>query len=143
MISANAKANQIELIADFEVKNLPALRVDENRFRQVLLNLLSNAIKYNNPEGRVVLNCETITGEMVRISISDSGCGIPHDRLDQVFEPFHRLGAENSRKQGAGIGLAMARQLTEFMGGVLDFESTIDVGSTFWIELPSADQRIH
>lgn len=143
MVRASARAENIQLIMEFTVADLTPIRVDETRFRQILLNLLSNAVKYNTSEGRVTLACETMSDGMVRINVTDTGKGIPSDQADQVFEPFERLGAENSSTPGTGIGLTIARQLAESMGGVLDFESTVGQGSTFWVDLPSAKQKLH
>jgi signal transduction histidine kinase len=76
---------------------------------------------------------------MIRISVADTGPGIPNEKRGEVFRPFSRLGAEASAVEGTGIGLTISRQLVESMGGRLDFDSTLGEGSTFWIDVPSAD----
>ncbi len=111
------------------------LRADTVRLKQVLLNLLSNAIKYNRPDGCVKLHC-TFDGMRARILVSDTGPGIPLNRIDEVFQPFNRLGAESGAIEGTGIGLTISRQLIELMGGSMGVESAVGVGSTFWFELP-------
>ena len=105
--------------------------------KQVLINLLSNAIKYNQPNGTVVVDCAMSTPERIRISVRDTGAGLPPDMLAQLFQPFNRLGQERSAEEGTGIGLVMSKRLVELMGGVIGVESTVGSGSVFWFELNS------
>jgi PAS domain S-box-containing protein len=107
---------------------------DRTRVNQVLINLLSNAIKYNCTNGTVVVKC-TCTPEYIRISIKDSGAGLPPEKLLQLFQPFNRLGQEFGNEEGTGIGLVVTKQLIELMGGTISVESTVGVGSEFCIEL--------
>ncbi len=119
-----------------------AARADRTRLKQVLINLLSNAIKYNLNGGSVHVEvlpagaplC-TERGRLC-IQITDTGPGIPAARLAELFQPFNRLDAENSGVEGTGIGLTITRRIVEMMGGTVDVESKVGVGSTFWIELP-------
>ena len=111
---------------------------DRQRLKQILLNLLSNAIKYNRPGGTVSLSCELV-GSNLRISVTDTGPGSTEQSLPLVFAPFERLGAERSDVEGTGIGLTLSRRLAEPMGGTLDLDTTLGVGSTFWVELPLAE----
>jgi signal transduction histidine kinase/ActR/RegA family two-component response regulator len=115
---------------------------DRTRLKQVLINLLSNAIKYNQPNGTVVVDCALLamkgnTAERVRISVRDTGAGLPPDMLMQLFQPFNRLGQERSTEEGTGIGLVMSKRLVEMMGGLIGVESTVGLGSVFWFELNS------
>jgi PAS domain S-box-containing protein len=112
---------------------------DRIRLKQVLVNLLSNAIKYNQPGGTVVVECVPGTPERARtrISVRDTGPGLPPEKLTQLFQPFNRLGQESSAEEGTGIGLVMSKLLVEMMGGVIGVESTVGVGSVFWFELDS------
>ncbi|MDO8466514.1 MAG: PAS domain S-box protein, partial [Gallionella sp.] len=110
-------------------------RADRTRVKQVLINLLSNAIKYNREHGTVEVKCTESTPERLRISVKDSGAGLPPEKLAQLFQPFNRLGQEASGEQGTGIGLVVTKQLIELMGGTIGMESTVGVGSEFWIEL--------
>src|SRR5580658_8035407 len=115
---------------------------DRTRLKQVLINLLSNAIKYNQLNGTVVVECTLIaaergTPERVRISVRDSGAGLPPDMISQLFQPFNRLGQERSTEEGTGIGLVMSKRLVELMGGLIGVESTVGMGSVFWFELNS------
>ena len=106
---------------------------DRQRLKQVLINLFSNAIKYNRPGGSVTTRWEKSEGSL-RMSISDTGLGIPPQRLKQLFVPFERLGAEKSTVEGTGLGLAVAKRLVEAMGGTIGVESIPGEGSTFSIE---------
>jgi PAS domain S-box-containing protein len=113
---------------------------DRTRLKQVLINLLSNAIKYNQPNGTVVVeaNCAASNPERTRISVRDTGAGLPADMLEQLFQPFNRLGRETTAEEGTGIGLVMSKRLVELMGGEIGVESTVGEGCVFWFELNSA-----
>ncbi|HEX2188485.1 MAG TPA: PAS domain S-box protein [Longimicrobiaceae bacterium] len=114
------------------------VRADRQRLTQVLLNLLSNAVKYNRPGGSVRLTCAVrpgADGERLRVSVHDTGPGIPEDRMGELFVPFARLGAEQTDVEGTGLGLALSRRLAEAMGGRLEVESRLGKGSTFTVEL--------
>jgi len=110
------------------------VQADAQRLRQVLLNLLSNAVKYNRQGGEVVVGC-AVVGDRARILVRDTGAGIPSDKLALLFRPFERLGAEQTGIEGTGLGLVLARRLTEAMGGTLGLDTTRGRGSLFWIEL--------
>ena len=112
------------------------VKADRTRVKQVLINLLSNAIKYNKVGGMVVVDCiaSTPTGR-IRISIKDTGEGLPPDKLTQLFQPFNRLGKETGIEEGTGIGLMVSKRLVELMKGEIGVESEVGVGSVFWIEL--------
>jgi CheY-like chemotaxis protein len=122
---------------------------DRQRLVQVLLNLLSNAIKYNRAGGQVRVACvqlaSTDSSDSTRwaIRVIDSGRGIPANRVDQLFTPFARLGAEQTDVEGTGLGLALSRRLCEAMGGELVLESSDADGSVFRIGLEAADNPLH
>jgi PAS domain S-box-containing protein len=113
---------------------------DRRRLKQILVNLLSNAVKYNVPSGEVRVRCERgqTAADRLRVSVSDTGRGIPEEARDSLFTPFERLGQDRSDVEGTGIGLAVCRGLVEAMGGQIGVESEEDRGSTFWFELPLA-----
>ena len=111
------------------------VKADRTRVKQVLINLLFNAIKYNKPGGAVAVECTLIPPDSIRISVRDTGAGLAPEQLAQLFQPFNRLGREASAEEGTGIGLVVTKRLVELMGGVIGADSTVGVGSVFWIEL--------
>ncbi len=116
----------------------PIAMADEERVGQILLNLLSNAVKYTAPGGRVVASCAR-EGDQVRVDISDTGLGIPPEKLDAIFDPFVQVGRRlNAPGEGVGLGLAISRTLAEGMHGTLSVASEVGVGSTFTLRLPAA-----
>jgi PAS domain S-box-containing protein len=131
---------RIEEPAGFE--DDPYVRADRQRLVQVLLNLLANAIKYNGRGGHVRVSAERVQddqrGARFVLRVRDDGRGIPPDRVDQLFTPFSRLGAEQSHVEGTGLGLALSQRLAEAMGGRLRLESTGPGGSVFALDLGAA-----
>jgi PAS domain S-box-containing protein len=114
------------------------VHADRTRVKQVLINLLSNAIKYNQAGGTVVVEWAASPPHDIRVSIRDTGAGLPPEKLAQLFQPFNRLGQEASAEEGTGIGLVVTKRLVELMGGAIGVESTVGVGSVFWVELNTA-----
>jgi PAS domain S-box-containing protein len=111
------------------------VRADERRLRQVLINVVTNAIRYNHPAGSVEVVVEPVSRE-TSVRVTDTGPGIHPDLLARLFVPFDRLGAEAGPEQGAGLGLPLARGLTEAMGGHLIVESHLGAGTTSVLTLP-------
>ncbi|UJP04827.1 MAG: PAS domain S-box protein [Nitrosomonas sp.] len=116
------------------------LRADRIRLKQVLLNLISNAIKYNRKGGQVHIETFLDRRGYVKVSVSDTGKGIPEHKLVELFQPFNRLDAAHFGIDGTGIGLYLTRQLIELMDGKVGVISELDKGSTFWFELSIAAQ---
>jgi signal transduction histidine kinase/ActR/RegA family two-component response regulator len=126
----------------FPQLDIPHLvRADRTRVKQILINLLSNAIKYNRVGGTVHVDCTTSMPGRIRISIRDTGEGLTAGQIAQLFQPFNRLGQEARAEEGTGIGLVVSKRLVELMGGCIDVESTVGVGSMFWIELNQTVER--
>jgi len=132
-----ARERQVRI--DIEDFHGVRLRADRQRLLQVLQNLLSNAIKFNREGGRVRVHPAPSAPGRCRLAIEDTGLGIPADKLHRLFQPFDRMGAEHGQVQGSGIGLVIARKLTDCMGGTLGAESVQGKGTTFWLDLPAAE----
>jgi PAS domain S-box-containing protein len=113
------------------------VRADRTRIKQVLINLLSNAVKYNKPSGSVTVECRATSSGHIRISVADTGAGLPPEKLAQLFQPFNRLGQEANGEEGTGIGLVVSKRLVELMEGVIGVESTVGAETVFWVELLS------
>lgn len=126
----------IRLNVECSSENKVFVRADENQLRQVFMNILSNAIKYNSDPGVITISNECLENETIRIIVSDTGVGIPEDKLFKLFTPFDRLGHEASNIQGTGLGLSITKRLVEKMGGEIGVHSDVGIGSQFWIELP-------
>lgn len=116
------------------------VKADSTRLKQALINLLSNAIKYNHQYGAVTVTCIECEVNRIRISVEDTGEGLPPEKLSQLFQPFNRLGKENSSEEGTGIGLVMTKRLVKLMGGSIHVKSTVGKGTTFSIDLDMATE---
>ncbi|HKV58982.1 MAG TPA: ATP-binding protein, partial [Ktedonobacteraceae bacterium] len=116
---------------------LPLLYVDPQRMKQVLNNLVVNAIKFTPPGGTVTLRAQPYDEQFVMISVVDTGYGIPAEDRQHVFERFYQSNHSlQSRMGGYGLGLPIARLIVEQHGGVIDFDSTVNQGTTFYFTAP-------
>lgn len=131
---ANNKNVQLQYIAQDEA----IVYADRFRLKQALLNLLSNAVKYNRDGGSVIVKVHPGEPGQMCIQVTDTGQGIPADKLGELFHAFNRLGAENGVIEGTGIGLTITKRIVEMMGGTVGVETESGVGSSFWITLPIA-----
>jgi signal transduction histidine kinase len=117
----------------------PFAHADPEKLSQVLLNLLSNAVKFTEPGGEIAVSW-LLTEKTVQIAVRDSGVGVPHERMPEIFEPFVQVRrSDGSMPQGTGLGLAISRDLARLMGGDLSGTSTPGQGSTFTIVVPRID----
>lgn len=135
LVSPLAAARDIQVQGAACVLSNDYVMADLQRLKQVLLNLLSNAVKYNREGGLVTISCSRTDESRLRLTVTDTGWGIAGDKLERLFTPFDRLGAEQSGVEGTGLGLALARGMVEAMGGSIGVDSAPGQGSTFWIEL--------
>ena len=136
MMSFKAYEKGLEFICSAAPDTPSFLRGDPGRLRQILINLTGNAIKFTN-EGeiavRLSLESETEDNVVIRISVRDTGIGIPSENIGDLFQQFTQIDASNTRKYGGtGLGLAISKQLTEAMGGKIGVVSEEGVGSEFW-----------
>jgi signal transduction histidine kinase len=129
-----AAKRQVELIA--KINCGCAVQADRLRLSQILLNLLSNAIKYSHDGGSVEIACHQVPEGRHRITVRDGGRGISADALPRLFTPFERMESAYDGIDGLGLGLALARKLTEAMSGSIGVESVVGQGSSFWVEFP-------
>jgi signal transduction histidine kinase len=123
----------VKLVTDIDA-NLPAIRGDRRRIRQVVLNLLSNAIKFTD-EGTVTLGAK-VKDDVIQIAVFDTGPGIPEDKLEVIFQPFVQTSTGIRHQGGSGLGLAISRNFAELHGGKLWGESEFGQGAQFYFEIP-------
>ncbi|HEX8833899.1 MAG TPA: ATP-binding protein, partial [Abditibacteriaceae bacterium] len=140
MLRPLAEARSIRFENNIEIGHVFA---DQQRLKQVLLNLMSNAIKYNRVGGKVRLSSALVETERVRFEVADTGPGIPLDGQQKMFSPFERLDAGQKGIEGTGIGLTISQRLVHLMGGEIGLYSVENEGTTFWVELPGAEDPAH
>jgi signal transduction histidine kinase/CheY-like chemotaxis protein len=137
---AKAAEKETDILIDIE-PGLPAtLTGDEGRFRQIISNLLSNAIKFTeNGQVKIAVQGRPLSSGRfnIALTVSDTGIGIPADKLDQIFDRFAQINSSNTSKpQGTGLGLSIVAKLTGLMGGLCRVQSTLQQGSTFYVDIP-------
>ena len=137
-VAAIAENKKLTIVNKLDESGDYSVRVDYIRLKQVLMNLLTNAIKYNIEHGRIEITAAPLGEKRLRIIVADTGIGIAKDGLPRIFEPFERLHSDASI-EGMGMGLAVSKRLVEAMGGQLGVNSTLGVGSSFWVELEMAE----
>ncbi len=140
MLASKAEEKGIDLVIQYPPELPCRFVADASRIRQILTNLTGNAIKFT-PAGHILITvaCEQqdVQGARMRISVTDTGIGIPEDKLGSIFEKFTQADASTTRKYGGtGLGLAISKQLVDMMGGAVGAQSEIGKGSTFWFALP-------
>ena len=135
--AAEKRGLQIEHRLDRRAR---AVMGDETRIKQILTNLLSNAVKYNVDGGSISVRSRLTESQVVEIVVSDTGLGMTRAQMDELFQPYNRLGRERTAVEGTGIGLVISRRLAELMGGSLRAQSVAGEGSTFILTLPRAPE---
>lgn len=141
LVQPIAKEKKIEFSVPPQDDDDPLILVDRTKFKQILINLLSNAVKYNITGGQVNLMIAREDDAMLRIDVTDTGQGLSPQDLDALFEPFQRLGAEDTDVEGSGLGLVLAKRMVEAMGGDIRVASAPGMGSTFSIFVPVASSQ--
>lgn len=140
IVGSAARAKSLSVNAHIAPDLPQFVRADAGRLRQVVINLLGNAVKFTERGGIDLKACVTTSdaaAPMFRVSVTDTGIGIPADRIEHLFQSFVQADSSISRRfGGSGLGLAISKKLIERMGGRLGVESTVGQGSTFWFELP-------
>jgi signal transduction histidine kinase len=149
LIQPQAEARNLTLVVGAAADDLPPFIGDGERVRQILVNLLSNAVKCTDPGGTITVEGAVTTtpdprarlqprAAHIRFTVTDTGDGIPADKLRAIFEPFVQAESGHTRpREGSGLGLTIGRRLARAMGGDLTVESTIGAGSTFSLWLPA------
>ncbi len=136
-LRAKEKGLDFRFQRDEEVPDF--VRLDARKLRQILINLLGNAVKFTDT-GSVVLYVSLENthpaDSYLRFRVEDTGCGVPADRLDRLFQPFSQVGEEDAKREGTGLGLAISREYVELMGSRLQVKSKLGRGSTFEFDMP-------
>jgi PAS domain S-box-containing protein len=127
----------ISVVIEAEEFGEAFVQADPLRLRQCIVNLLSNAVKYSHPDGTVRISISS-RSDSVRLTVADTGIGIPLEQLGELFEPFKRLHQEHEEIGGVGIGLALVKQLVDAMHGTVSAESGLSEGTRFHIDLSKA-----
>ena len=150
LVQPQATVRNLQIVVAPGAELLPSYIGDAERVRQILVNLLSNAVKCTEPGGTITSEC-TLTSangvpalelrrSYIRITVSDTGSGIPADKLGDIFEPFVQVDTGHKRtREGSGLGLTISQRLARAMGGTLTVESTVGHGSAFHLWLPADD----
>lgn len=138
-----ARKQGVTIHCDLPVE-MPQVSGERDRLQQVVMNIVSNAVKYNQRGGSVTMRCDWQDGT-VRLSVADTGLGIPKEDLPRIFERFYRVDKARSReKGGTGLGLAIAREIIEFHGGTITVDSQEGKGTTVVIALPArVSEEVH
>jgi signal transduction histidine kinase len=149
LIQPQASARGLELVMPASLGVAPVYIGDDERVRQILVNLLSNAVKFTQPGGSVTIGSETTVAPdrearllgnrgYVCLRVTDTGVGIPEDKLISIFDPFVQAESGHTRStEGSGLGLTISRRLARLMGGDLTVRSSVGKGTTFTLWLPA------
>jgi signal transduction histidine kinase/CheY-like chemotaxis protein len=137
---AKAKQQTLQLLSS---EPQPTVWGDPDKLRQVVTNLVDNAIKYSPPQGQIRIAVTQIEGGLAKLSVTDSGHGIPRELLPKVFEAFYRVESDRKRDvKGFGLGLTIVKTLVELHGGQVSIESELGKGTSFHVTLPLSNMSI-
>ena len=134
-VSHQAAEKNITIKTEITPPDLPQIVGDGEKLTQVLLNLLTNAVKYNRPDGDIFVTA-TLSGEVIELTVRDTGMGISEENLNHLFEKFFRVPDSEGFTMGTGLGLAIAKKIIESHGGSIRVESELGVGTSFISTLP-------
>jgi signal transduction histidine kinase len=136
------KKNRVRVVREL-APDLPVLNTDREKLKQIILNLLDNAVKFTE-HGEIKILASRLNGAL-KLVVSDTGIGIPHEDGDQIFSEFYRGQPLTAKKiPGTGLGLAIVKKLVDLLGGEIDVCSEVNVGSTFTLVLPlNYEARAH
>jgi signal transduction histidine kinase len=138
LMAERVRVSNLELAIDLPA-DLPLLRGDELRLKQVVLNLLSNAVKFTPVGGRITLTARTTAEGGIVLAVADTGIGMKQEEIPIALEPFRQIdSALNRRYEGTGLGLPLARTLVELHDGTLSIDSAPSAGTTVTVMLPAA-----
>ena len=119
--------------------DIPTLVTDAGKIQQILENYMSNAVKFTPSQGTITLSVVMLDDKTIRFSVMDTGCGIAEPDKEKLFQKFGQLGNPLTREStGTGLGLAISKELADMLAGQVGFESRLDKGSTFWLDIPPA-----
>ena len=141
LIQSQAEKQGVTLENKVSADSSFKISADPKKLKQVLLNLCSNAIKYNSENGVLTIACAKTQENKIRLSVSDTGAGVPEEMFPSLFEPFNRLDKANSNIQGTGIGLNICKQLVKLMNGEIGVFNNSDKGLTLWVEFEEIPYR--
>ncbi len=138
ILETEAKEKGVEIARDFGL-DLPKVWIDREQMKQVFMNLILNAIQAMREGGSIFISTRLISrdeaglsGQFVQVEVRDTGIGIPAENLDHIFDPFF-----TSKDEGSGLGLSISHQIVQEHGGYVTVESKLDVGTTFFVNLPT------
>jgi signal transduction histidine kinase/ActR/RegA family two-component response regulator len=134
LVRERAAQHGISLHLDVD-EGLGEIETDQLRFKQVVLNLLSNAVKFTPDGGRVTV-AASVDGDQLRVSVSDTGIGVPPEDRERIFESFQQGRRGTSKEEGTGLGLTLCRRIVELLGGRMWLETSVGSGSTFGFAIP-------
>lgn len=142
LLASSAYNKNISIKTILDINSAAYVKTDKQRLKQILINFMNNALKYNHINGSVWLRVEPIfdsenTLSYFKITVQDNGYGIAEKDLGKIFNPFERIGAENSMVEGTGLGLSVVKQLAHVMNCKIGVTSKLGEGSSFWIQVPA------